>query len=218
MAVRQDTRQKLLFANDDFPTIEYGRVCTRCKEFKSSSEFYTVKRKKGEGRRLGSLCKSCDNERRQLTIERARGPDWVDGNVKRRNERRAKSLETKAEKRRRRREEKDAQKNEFGEWTNVIRGALSDAINDQKQYVKSGWDRKCHTVIKGLRKRHKIGAGKGLQKCTTWSTRCKAAKANLKAVMKRPHMDAWKKKCSTCALNHKRKHKERSKRTANCDL
>jgi len=216
MAMKQDTRQKLLFANDDFPTIEAGKCCNRCKVLKSPSEFYTVKQKSGEGRRLAVMCKQCDNARRQLSIVRARGPDWVDGNIKRRNELRAKSVEAKAEKQKRRREEK-AQKNQFGEWTSVIRGALSRAMSQQQNYSNDGWKRKCQTVIRGLKKRKPISTGIGLQKCTTWQKRCKAAKGNLKASVNRPHRDAWKRKCSTCALNHKRKHKERSKHTASSD-
>lgn len=204
MAVKQDTPQKLLFANNDFPTIEYGRVCTRCKELKSSSEFYAVK-----GKGFASICKRCDNRKRQANIERARGPDWIDGNFKKNEERRAMAGQSRAKKRRLRREEKAAKRNEFGEWTTVIRNALRIAINDQQNYLKSGWQRKCETVLSGLRNRHKIGTGKGLTKCKTWLARCKAAKANLKAVSMRKNQEAWEKKCATCALNHKRKSKLR---------
>lgn len=207
MDVKQDTRQKLLFATDEFPAIESGKLCCKCNKIKSGPEFYTAKRKNGDGRYLRAMCTQCDNFKRQKNIERVRGPDWVDGNVKRRNEVRVKAAEARDKKRRQKLEEKEAKKNEFGKWTKVIRGAMSHAMLSQKDATKTDWEKKCVVVISGLKKRNPIAIGKGLNKCTTWQDRCKAAKVNLKAVMKRPHQDAWKKKCSTCALNHKRKHK-----------
>ena len=142
MAVEQDIRQKLIFANDDWDPEEQPKICTR------------------------------------------RWPQ---------------SGEPRGDK--------------IGEWAQVIRSALRHAINGQNQASNSGWERKCLTVLAGLRKRNRIATGKGLQKCTTWQKRCTAAKVNLRAVTNRPHQDAWKKKCSTCSLNHKRKQIERSKST-----
>jgi len=209
MAVKQDTRQKLLFAIDDFPAIEAGKCCNRCKVCKSPSEFYTVKRKSGEGRTLSSICKRCDNGRRVETIHRVRGPDWVDGNARRREQQRHDAVERKAEKERQRTKKKELKQNQFGAWTKAIRDAIHRAMNSQRGYEKSGWNRKCETAMSGLRNRTPIATGKGFQKCNTWKQRCKAANLNLLAVMKRAEQSAWKKKCATCALNHKRKHRVR---------
>jgi hypothetical protein len=115
------------------------------------------------------------------------------------------------------RQNKWFRRKEFGEWTHVIRNALTDAIRTQEQYSTSGWDRKCKTVIASLAKRRTDCVVRQLPKSSTWRQRCIAAKILLRAKLKRPQMNAWIRKCSTCALNHKRKNKERSKHTASSD-
>ncbi len=113
------------------------------------------------------------------------------------------------------RQNKWFRRKEFGEWTHAIWNAMTDAIRTQEQYSTSGWDRKCKTVIASLTKRRTDCVVRQLPKSSTWRQRCIAAKILLKAKLKRPQMNAWIRKCSTCALNHKRKDKERSKHIAN---
>jgi hypothetical protein len=143
MAVKQDTRQKLLFAIDDWEPEEQPNICT--KRWTQSGE------PKGD---------------------------------------------------------------ELGEWSQVIRSAVRHAINGQNQASKSGWERKCLTVVKSLAQRKSEVITQQIQKLSTWRQRCISAKILLRAKLKRPTMNTWKKKCSGCTLNHKRKHKERLKRTA----
>jgi hypothetical protein len=101
-----------------------------------------------------------------------------------------------------------------GEWMQVISAAVRIAMHGQRQASRTGWKRKCATIRKSLAQRKSELSTQQIQKLSTWGQRCIAAKILLRAKTKRPIMDAWKKKCLTCALNHKRKHKERLRRTA----
>lgn len=214
MAVKHNNRQRALFSTDDdliaYRSIDPSKACSKCGDIKSADQFYPIKRKDGT-KRLAPLCKSCDNAKRQRNTVKAKGSEY-----RSRVDRSREAKERREAEREQRRCEKTLRENQFGEWTQAIQTALSHSRSNQKEHTRNGWARKCCTAVVSLRKRTHRGSGKEVRKCTTWQKRCKAAKANLKASVKRQHQDAWKKKCSTCALNHKRKHKGPSRHIVSC--
>jgi len=198
MAVKQDTRQKLLFAIDDFPTIEAGKCCNRCKVFKSPSEFYTVKRKSGEGRSLSSICKRCDNGRRVGTLRKAKLPGHVSQEEIWRIARAEKEKLRKIERR----------ICEIPQPTALELVALREfqkLANRSRRKMRDCWTRKADSVLSGInaRKSRNIKIDKRLKGIvTTWETASEKQFSLLRSRVLSRSANEWHRKATHAASVH----------------
>lgn len=218
MAVKQDTRQRMLFA-----TSGEEKKCPKCGEFKSIESFYLVK-KKDETRSHASYCKKCDNQKRTTHYRKTRsGKTWDEVQENsfgtkpcrqcgvniwgQKNRRVCQSCISQNKRKPQQKSEQRQTLEDVGLWEwhqAAVRGIgiLQSRVKEQQQ---SEWEKKCGIAVVSIRKRTFRGSGKDVRIWMTWEQRCIAAIQNLTASLNRITQDAWIKKCSNASLNLKRR-------------